>query len=298
MKIFNAIGNGFLRSAKAWKGVLIVWFFSLLMVSLIALPMKGAMKAAFGKSMITDKLLGGLDVEVLSDLGANLRSLIHFFSSGLFLLLIIGILVYAFFAGGLFNSLRKTDQPFSTSEFFKASAGNFWSFLGISLIISTILGFIGFLVVGLPVSIVSQIESGAEGTPYKVALLSIIVFLIIEAIFFLVADYARAWQVTNEKKSCFKAVGSGFSLTFRTFFSSIGMMLIIVLLQLFFSFLVIKIIGPWKPDSGGSVFLLFLISQLMFFIRVLLRTWRYGSVTSLMELNNPANSLISENVTN
>lgn len=298
MKIFSAIGSGFLQSVKAWKGILIIWFSSLLMVSLIALPMKGAMKSAFGKSMITDKLLGGLDVEVLGDLGANLRSLTHFFSSGLFLLLIIGILVYAFLAGGLFNSLRKTDQPFSSAEFFKASAGNFWSFLGISLIISFILGFIGFVVVGLPVSIVSQIESGAEGTPYLVALISIIVFLFVEAIFFLVADYARAWQVVNEKKSCFKAVGSGFSLTFRTLFSSMGVMLIMVIAQLLFSLLALKIIGPWKPVSGGGVFMLFLISQLMFFCRVLLKTWRYGSVTSLMELNNPEKSPISENVTN
>lgn len=41
-----------------------------------------------------------------------------------------------------------------------------------------------------------------------------------------------------------------------------------------------------KPVTGGGVVLLFILSQLLFFIKILLKGWRYGSVTKLMEINN------------
>lgn len=294
MKIFKAFGSGFRRSVKAWKGVLIVWLFSLLMVSLVALPLKGAMKGAFGKSMITERLLGGLDIEVLADPGANLRSLAYFFSSGLFFLIVIGILVYAFLAGGLFTSLRKSDKPVPSSEFFRASAGNFWSFLCISLIISIIMGLVGFVVVGLPLNLVSQLHSGSEKTPYVIAMVTLSMFFIFAVILNLVADYSRAWLVTREEKSCFKAIGFGFSRTFGKFLSSFPLMFITLIVLVLFNWLVLTILGPWRPVTGVGGFLLFIVSQILFFCKVLLKTWRYGSVTSLMEQNNPDENQINE----
>ena len=286
MKIFKAFGSGFLRAAKAWKGVLIILFSSLMMASLIALPMKGAMKGAFGKSIITEKLLGGLDIEVLADLGANLRSLSHFFSSGLLLLIIFGILLNAFFTGGLFNTLRKSEKPDSFQEFFRESAVNFWSFLGISLIISIIIGFVGILVVGLPVSLVSQSQSGSEKTPFLIAMVTLSIFFIFVVILNLVADYARAWLVAGKEKSCFKAIGFGFSRTFGKFLSSFSLMFITLIVLVLYNWLVLMILGTWKPVTGMGVSFLFIVSQILFFCKIWLKTWRYGSVTSLMEQNN------------
>lgn len=40
-----------------------------------------------------------------------------------------------------------------------------------------------------------------------------------------------------------------------------------------------------RPFTGGGILLLFILSQLLFFIKVMLKAWRYGSVTSLMEQN-------------
>jgi hypothetical protein len=101
----------------------------------------------------------------------------------------------------------------------------------------------------------------------------------------LVADYARAWQVTCEKPSCFKAIGFGFSNTFSNFRASYPLMLVILSVQILFFILVFTTIPGWRPVSAAGIIFLFLLSQILFFIKVFLKVWRYGSVTALMEQN-------------
>jgi hypothetical protein len=287
MKIFKALGSGCHRSLKVWKGILIFWFISLSLVSLVALPVKGIMKTGFGQSAITGKLLNGLDVEVLSDLGPVYKSLTHSFSAGLLLLLLLWLLINAFLTGGLFNSLKSNDEKFSAGEFFRASARNFIPFMAITLIISAILLLLALILIVLPLGGVASPDNQNESVPWMILIISVSFYVIISQVFVLVADYARAWQVKNEKPACFRALGFGFSRSFRRFLSSFPMMLIIWLVQTLFVVLVFKIIGNSKPATSIGVFGLFLLSQLMFYIRIFLKAWRYGSVTALKELNDP-----------
>ncbi|MCJ7448864.1 MAG: hypothetical protein MUO72_14350 [Bacteroidales bacterium] len=286
MKIIRALKSGALRALKVWKGVLIVWFCYLLLVSLVAIPMKGALKAGFGQSMITEMLRDGINVEVFSDLGAILTNLIAYFSSGLFLLLLFGILMNAFLTGGLFDSLKGISVKFSSAEFFRASARNFWSFLVITLLINIIILFLTVFIIGITAAITMQSYNDSGTTSFLAVIVAAIILLSVIIILILVADYARAWQVAKEKPACFKALGFGSNRTFRTFLSSFPMMLMLISVQVLFAWLVLKILGSWKPLTTGGVFLLFLMSQFLFFIRILLKTWRYGSVTSLKEKND------------
>jgi hypothetical protein len=102
---------------------------------------------------------------------------------------------------------------------------------------------------------------------------------------FLVADYARAWQVRSDRPACFKAIGFGFSNTFSNFRASYPLMLVILSVQILFFILVFTTIPGWRPVSAAGTILLFLLSQILFFIKVFLKVWRYGSVTALMEQN-------------
>jgi hypothetical protein len=114
------------------------------------------------------------------------------------------------------------------------------------------------------------------------------------SIIILVADYARAWQVTNESNACFRAIGFGFSQTFRTFLSSYPLMIILLTVQLLYGWLVLSILPGLKPLTGGGVLQLFLLSQFLFFIKILLKAWRYGSVTSMMEQNSYIKEVVSD----
>ena len=285
MKVIKSLGSGALRALKSWKGVLLIWFVSLLLVSLFIVPMKGVMKAGFGSSTIMERLQEGIDIDVLSDLGQYLVSIISYLSAGFFLVLLLGVLINSFLAGGLFDSLKGTSGKFSMPDFFRAAARYFWYFLGLYFLIDFIILVTGLIIIGLPVGLVAQSENAAGGLAATVGVISMCVFLVLLVILLLVCDYSRAWLVSAEKPAFFKALGFGFSETFSRFRSSFPMMLIIMVIMALYGWLFSTIIGIWKPTSGGGVFLLFLVSQLMIYMKILLKAWRYGSVTSLMEMN-------------
>jgi hypothetical protein len=290
MKIFRSLYNGVIVSAKSWKGVLITWLFSLIMVSVLAIPLRGALKSALGKSMITEKLMDGFDPAVLSELGPSLKVVLSFFSAGLFLLLIIGFLVNIFFAGGLFNSVRSGVERRTFQEFFRSSARHFGSYLVITLLIRLILNFISGFTIALPLVIVASGNNISTKATIIIVSAGILLTIIVLSVLLLVIDYARAWQASNEKSACFSAMGFGFSETFKRFWSSLPMMLIILLIQVLYILSVFFLISGWNPLSGGETLLLFFVSQILVFGKILLKTWRFASVTSLMEENSKAKS--------
>jgi hypothetical protein len=113
--------------------------------------------------------------------------------------------------------------------------------------------------------------------------ISLILVLLLLPVMLLAADYARAWQVQRSEKKPFSAIGFGFGRTFKTFLSSYPMMLLLVLIQAGFVWFVLKKLMASTPSTGGALFMFFILSQLLFILRLWLRTWRYASVTAAME---------------
>jgi hypothetical protein len=286
MKIFSFLTSGAIRSVKAWKGILIIWVLTLFLISLLALPMKAGIKNVVGDSMITELLTDGINIDVFTDFGSNLGTIISSISAGFLLVFFLGFLMNVFLAGGVFSILRTSGSKPSASQFFARGASNFWSFLVITLISSFMIMILCFIIIGIPLMIVAGADTPSEGAVFKAGLTFALVFALILPVFILVADYARAWQVSKERNAGFKAIGFGFRQTFRTFLSSYPLMIILLIVQVLYGWLVLSILPGMKPVTGGGVFLLFILSQFLFLIKILLKAWRYASVTSLMEQNS------------
>ncbi len=284
MKIFNALDTGMVRSLKVWKGILITWFIYLSLASTVALPLKAVLKEGLGKSTIAERLVTGIDMDVLTDLGPGFRNELHYFYSGLLIIILIGFLTNAFLTGGFFDSMKGTSQRFVPAEFFGSCARNFFPFTLITLVTGIMFLFLAFLLIALPLSSLLS-RSSTEWVPLLIVKISILVFILLYMIIVLVADYARAWQVMNGKASPFRALGFGFKTAFCKLRSSYPLMLILWIGNTFFLVLSYLLIGRLKPATGIGVFMLIVLSQLLFFTRLLLKCWRYGSVTALKEIN-------------
>jgi len=279
----------------AWKGNLTIWFFTFLPALLFVTPLKGVLKAGLGQSMITERLADGIDIEVFADLGLIFSGLMTFFRSGFLLVLLSGLLLNVFFSGGLFSFFSGTAKKSGLAEFFRASAGNFWSYLVIILIVNLIILVLFILIVVLPVSVIIQSDNAAENTIYSAGVILTSFFLLVLPLLLLVADYARAWQAISEKPACFRALGYGFRQTFKQFLRSYFLMLQIMLIQLLFAAAVFSVLPNLRPVSGSGVFLLFILSQFLVLIRIMLKAWRYGSVTALMLFpDSPAEAEVAE----
>ncbi len=285
MKILASFRLGAILSAKAWKGVLTIWFISLFMVSMMALPMQAGIKSVFGRSMVTELLADGLNFDVLVSSVPAFLTILSSFISRFFLIILMGFLVNIFLAGGLFGILKKSEAKPTAAIFFKEAAANFWSFLIITFIMTLIILVLGFIVIGIPVMIASGGRSPSEETAPGIGRIALICFALILPVFILVTDYARVWQVSAGKKSGFSAIGFGFSQTFRTFLSSYPLMIVLLLVQFLYGWFVMSILEGKSPSTGGILFLFFLFSQVLVIIKIFLKGWRYGSVTALMEQN-------------
>lgn len=281
MKMLEHFKSGALRSVKAWKGILMIWLFTFAIVSLVALPLKAGITAFLGKSMITGLLRNGINIDVLVDMGKNLAVIFSSFSSGLLFLIFLVIILNAFLAGGIFTILKNDEKSRGTARFFYGGAMNFRSFFIITLINSLIIFVLFILIFVIPLSVINDSES--EGSVLKTGKILLLVLAVIVPVFMLVADYARAWNVTVGKSGGFRSLGRGFRLTFRKFFFSYLFMLILFMVQVAFGWLVYKIVSGFHPSTGGGVLMLFILSQLLFIIKITLKAWRYGSITSLVE---------------
>jgi hypothetical protein len=285
MKILTHLSSGALRALKSWKGVLVIWILVLFLISLLALPVKSGFKSLIGSSMITELLADTINIDVITDLSGGLASLMPALTFGFLLVCFFGFLLNSFVTGGMFTILSSKTGNQSAGHFFQGAASNFWSVLVISLITGLIIMLAGAIIIGIPVGMVSGFgsktaEPGAMGKTVRVSLIAMGFVL---PVLLLVADYSRAWLVVNDIKKPFKAIGFGFSRTFKTFLLSYPSMLILILVQAGFGALVVsKLLGS-KPSTGGDVFLMFIVSQLLFIVKIMLRAWRYGSVTSMME---------------
>jgi hypothetical protein len=283
MRILNPIISGAVSSIKSIKGILAIWISTLLLVALVVLPMKTSIISALGRSMVTEKLKDGINMDVFTDLGTNMTTILSGFTTGFFLIILFGILLNVFFNGGLFSTLRSSEEKYSSSKFFRGSGINFWPFLLITGIISLIILILSVVIFVVAFGIAGSSDTSPEGTRLRAGIISAIIVIAILPIFLLVADYARVWQVTSSKSSGFKAIGVGFKQTFKYFFSSYPVMFINMAVQLLFSWFMVKFILGMGPQTGGGIFLLFLFSQCLFIIKILLRVWRYGSVTTMYE---------------
>ncbi|HOW09810.1 MAG TPA: hypothetical protein PLX08_08405 [Bacteroidales bacterium] len=282
MKIYSSLKSGFLRTLNAGKSILIVWFCIFILVLVFVFPLRRSLTSAFGDSMITEKLADGINIEAFTDLGPVFKNIMSFLTAGLMFTFLAGFLLNSFLTAGLFGSVKNDSMKFSPSEFFSAGALNFKAFLLISLLITLIIDFGFILIVVAPAAIVSLSETASDKSLFMILFITGVVFLLVIPLMLLVADYSRAYKTSDPAVSAFSAIGKGFSLAFSGFRRSYMMMLLLIVAQIMLGVIIVLLLPAWRPVTGGGVFLLLIVSQLLFILRLFLKTWRYASVSSMM----------------
>lgn len=281
MKLGKAITAGFGRATRSFKPILIIWFFSVIGISILALPLKSIVLSDMGNSMGTEMIKEVFSIDFWAGLDVTLP-VFGGLIKGVLYLVFIYLFINVFLNGGLFDALKANICGYPVKGFFKASVSNFFSFLSVTLLVILMIIFASGLVVVIPALIV---RAGNGGEPALMNTLKIarIVLLLVLPIFLLVVDYSRSWLAASNQKLIFKSLGYGFKATFSSFLSSYLFMIIVMTVQAGFIFLVSKAMD-FRPETNGGLFVLFLLSQVLFVIKLFLRAWRYGGVTTMFTI--------------
>ncbi|MCA1757750.1 MAG: hypothetical protein LC649_09870 [Bacteroidales bacterium] len=281
MKIIKAITSGFQRSARASKQILVVWLINTLAISLLIVPFRNLLVNEAGNSMAPDLLKGGTDLAYWLDLMPELSGPFTGFMIGLLALIGVVWLLGVFLSGGLFDTLRANSCGVTIGDFFKASAQLFFPYLWVTLMVTGLIIISALLLLAAPAFILQGGGSLNEELVMKISEILRYVFMAVLLIWLLVADYARAWLAAADKKRVFRALGYGFRATFTTFFTSFLFILFAVALQALLTWGGVTLTSGFQPETGGGLFLLFLLTSVLLILRIFMRTFRYGGITSL-----------------
>ncbi len=280
MRLFSVLKKGAARAAGSYKLLITMWVITLVMILLVAMPLKLGLKMIFTKSFATDGLLGGFDTGLTGDMGPAFGNLLGSATYGGFLLLIAGFLLYTFFAGGLFVCYTTAYGSFKVSAFLKSSAHHFITFLGIGVIMLLLILAWTLVIIGIPAGITGT----AAKDPFTVLVVSkimTVVWLLGLPLWFLVADRARVWVATTGIRRVFKALGAGFSSLRKNFGVSYLAVLIVFIVNLVFLGLMFTFTAVAMPEKGLMISLFFILAQAMFVLRIFLKAWRYATVSEL-----------------
>lgn len=280
MDYFRILKRGAAAAASSYRLIIVMWLTALMMVLLVAVPLKSILKGVFDKSLATEKMLDGFDTGLIGDMGQNFGYLAGAASLGGVLLLLAGFLLFTFFAGGLFTRFAAAYGTLDVASFMKASARNFLSFLLLSLLMTLIIFAWTALIIGVPVGIMAAVTDGAMSGS-KLMMIPFIIWALGMPIWLLVTDHSRRWMAATGSGKIFRAMGTGFSALKRGFLKSYSAMLTVIILNLLFFGTAIWITAMWVPESGGMIFLLFLATQALFILRLFLKAWRYATVSEM-----------------
>lgn len=283
MKIISSLKSGLKNAFRVRSAILLTWLSFFLPGILLVCLFRASLGSAFGSSMITERLADGMDIEVFADLGNAGKMLFSFLANGVLLTFLVSFILNAFMTGGLFGVLRKTNSDFSSGEFFRSAAGNFFPFLGITFFVTIIAALLSVILMLVPMGMSGMLETNNNGSGYSSVIFAAIILFLVLPVVLLVADYSRAWRASRDEGSCFAALGYGLRRTFKSFSRSYPLMLILILVLTVLMFAVFLILPAWRPSTDGGVLLMLGVSQLLLFMRLFLKTWRYGSVTSMMD---------------
>jgi len=272
--------KGAAKMLASYKLLTFMWLTTMLMICMVALPLKTGLKSIFGKSLATDRLLDGFDLGLTGDMGPAFGQLLSSATVGALILLMVGFLLHTFFAGGLFSKYTTEYGQFSISSFLKSSASHFLTYLGIAVLMMLII--LGWTLLTFILPVVLIISSTDDPTSLmKINGLLFALWGLGMPVWFLVADHSRRWVASTGVHRVFKALGEGFGSLKKKFLRSYLVILIITVINVLFVMLAFYLTASSVPEKSLVIFLFFLGTQALFIIRLSLKAWRYATVTEL-----------------
>jgi hypothetical protein len=166
------------------------------------------------------------------------------------------------------------------AAFHQHSRKYFWRFLKLAVYFLVIHVIIS-LILYLPYVLITGSQTGLTDKQIMNPLIFVFcIHLVILIFVFLLSDLTKSRIFEQDTPKVLKTIFKCLRLAFRRFFSVyfLGLMLLIIPVALFALFFVIR--SSILVNATGIILIVFVIQQVMIFIRVFLRIWRLSAAYS------------------
>jgi hypothetical protein len=283
MSIFAVYYNGFRKSVRSIRTIVLLWIVSLAGSLLVVAPLERNIERLLDGSIGPELLYDGFDIDIFADIMHAITPALASFSITFFLVSAIIFLVNTFLTAGLFRVIAGSwKKPYKSSTFLKGADRGFGGFLFVA-IAAAVMIFIMFIIVFL-LPLVIAVVAGAGYTFLMLAgtLLAVLLFMLIPVVL-LTADWARVFLTADKHLGPYRALIDGFGSLRRRFLRNWLMMFIILAISILVGVFSMRIVTYSKLSSGAGLILLLLVSQLFVFLKIWIKVIRYGSVTAMAE---------------
>jgi hypothetical protein len=273
------LSNGWRRMAHNKR--YIVWFY------LLNLVLAGLGAAAFSNqahdfldhSLLSDRLLHGLDVSVLIEMFSHpeFGSTHAAGVSGLHFALVFFLAVALFLPGVLQGYASTYRLP--REEFFRACGRNLWRFIRLMIVAGIVMGIAAGLLFALRAVLLNKAdESTNELLPFYVSLASLLVIFLVMTALRIWFDLAQTDVVLSDQRAVRRSIGVGFRHTWRNLGRLVGSYIVTTIVAAIV--LVAGILIWMKFVPPASVFGAIVVTQLTLLLLLIPRFWQRGVAVS------------------
>ncbi|MBE0674062.1 MAG: hypothetical protein IH591_05325 [Bacteroidales bacterium] len=283
MSIFTFYSDGFRKSVRSMRTIVLLWVVSLAGSLLVVAPFERNIGKLLDGSIGPELMYDGFNIDIFADIMHAVLPAMASFSISFFLVTAIIFVVNTFITAGLFRILAGNwKKPYKRNTFLKGADRGFGGFLFVAIATVLIIIILFLLIFVLPMVIAGLAGAGYSlMVVFGVVLATIMVAVI--PLVLLIADYARVLLTNDKYLGPFRAMIDALRLIRKGLFRNWLIMLIILASSAVIGFISVRIVTYSTLRSGMGLFLLLILSQLFVFLRTWIKVIRYGTVTSLYE---------------
>jgi len=277
MKVTKAFGRGFSLADNFPGMIIFIYITNLLMGFLLSLPVLSVLREEFGDSMVLRKLIREFDYVAGMDFYTQAQKSLFQVFRQIWWVGVLYLLVQVFISGGMLNAFK--ENSFRWNKFFGDCVNFFYRFFKLS-IYGILVQSVIFLLIFFPFLKafpwfyrISPNEFVLYGIIFLVLLLYSVLFYFIHLVF----SYTKYKITLTNTQRVLIALSQTLLFCGKKFWKIIGLNILLSLIPMFLFAIVLFVNLKLKLDSALGVILLFVLQQVMMFLRIWLRTWKEAS---------------------
>ena len=285
MKILTSYFNGFVLAYRAKKLVTTIFFITLFIALIIAIPFGSTLGKKAGNSMAFVSLIKGFNFSVYQDFMNQFSGSIYPFISVAIWMGVFYLLFTIFFEGGVLDILIRNERKYSLITFWGAGARYFSRFLRLA-VYSVVVQVVIVLAVYIPViNILDSVSANAanEKTLFYILLTGVIIHLIFFIFILTVTDYAKIMMVENKKYKPLKTLFKSLGFVLRHFLSTYSLYLSLLIMPVAIFIIYFWLEAQIGMSTGITIFIIFIVQQVFIWCRILIKIWILGSELFLFD---------------